>query len=149
MKKIMFIGKTTCGKTTLAEKLLFGNTTSRKTQAIERLQNIVDTPGEYIENPRLYRGILITSYDMDSVAMVQDVTDENSLFPPEFATAFNREVVGIITKMDLKTMDRQEEIAEEILKKAGAKKIFKVSVYDDNSLSDIKKYIFENEENIN
>lgn len=144
MKKIIFIGKTLSGKTTLAETLLYGSSKSRRTQSIEKLENIFDTPGQYIENPRLYNGILVTSYDMDSVAMIQDITDECSLFPPGFASAFNREVIGIITKMDLKQSDSQEKHIEDVLLKAGSQKIFKVSVKDENSLIELKKYIFEN-----
>lgn len=102
MKKVMIIGRSGSGKTTLIHNILYGKSNAKKTQSIERLHNLIDTPGEYIENPRLYRAILLTSYDVDSVVLVIDSEEDSSIFPPEFASAFNREVIGVVTKIDKK-----------------------------------------------
>lgn len=96
----MIIGRSGSGKTTLIHNILYGKSNAKKTQSIERLHNLIDTPGEYIENPRLYRAILLTSYDVDSVVLVIDSEEDSSIFPPEFASAFNREVIGVVTKID-------------------------------------------------
>lgn len=138
MKKIMLVGRTGSGKTTLAEVLQCGTATSRKTQAIEVLGNIYDTPGEFMENRRLYRALLVTSYDVDVVALVQDVEDPDSLFPPGFGTAFNRDVVGIITKAD-KAMPLEKAQAD--LRKAGARRIFVTSAKDQWGLEEIQAFI--------
>lgn len=138
MKKVMIIGRSGSGKTTLIHNLLYGRSDAKKTQSIERLNNLIDTPGEYIENPSLYRAILLTSYDADIVVMVADAQETSSIFPPEFASAFNREVIGVITKIDKTTNFSR---AEYFLKKAGAKKIFYTSSEDISTVEELKNYL--------
>lgn len=138
MKRVMLIGRTDSGKTTLADVLQKGYSEARKTQSIETVGTIVDTPGEFAENRRLYRALLITSYDTDVVAMVMDAGENHTLFPPNFALAFNREVIGIVTKKDL-TSDTT--YAESSLQKAGAKRIFIVSALSGEGMQDLKHYL--------
>lgn len=143
MKKMMLIGRTDCGKTTLAEVLKQGYATSRKTQSIERVGAIFDTPGEFVENRRLYRALIITSYDADVVAMVMDVDESHTIFPPNFASAFNRNVVGIVTKADKET---SIDYAVSCLKTAGAERIFITSALSGIGLDELKSYISCKEE---
>lgn len=138
MKKMMLIGRTDSGKTTLADVLQKGYSDARKTQSIERIGMVVDTPGEFVENRRLYRALLITSYDTDVVAMVMDATENHTLFPPNFAIAFNREVIGIVTKVD---KDANTDYAVSSLKKAGAEKVFIVSAVSGEGLEELKSYL--------
>lgn len=143
MKKMMLIGRTDSGKTTLADVLQKGYSDARKTQSIETVGAIVDTPGEFVENRRLYRALLITSYDTDVVAMVMDAGENHTLFPPNFALAFNREVIGIVTKKDLNT---DTSYAEASLKKAGAQRLFIVSAHTGEGLLELKQYLSHKEE---
>lgn len=138
MKKMMLIGRTDCGKTTLADVLEKGYSDARKTQSIERIGTVVDTPGEFVENRRLYRALLITSYDTDVVAMVMDAGENHTLFPPNFALAFNREVIGIVTKADI-VDDTEHAVAS--LKKAGAQRVFIVSALSGEGLTELKSYL--------
>ena len=140
MKKVMIIGRSGSGKTTLIHNILYGKSNAKKTQSIERLHNLIDTPGEYIENPRLYRAILLTSYDVDSVVLVIDSEEDSSIFPPEFASAFNREVIGVVTKIDKK---KEFCRAVEFLKKAGVKKIYYTSSKDLTTIEELKNYLLE------
>ncbi|SFN25876.1 ethanolamine utilization protein EutP [Proteiniclasticum ruminis] len=143
MKKMMLIGRTDSGKTTLADVLQKGYSDARKTQSIETVGTIVDTPGEFAENRRLYRALLITSYDTDVVAMVMDAGENHTLFPPNFALAFNREVIGIVTKKDLNS---DTAYAESSLLKAGAERLFIVSAHTGEGLEELKKYLSYKEE---
>lgn len=136
----MLIGRSGSGKTSLIQNLIYGENDAKKTQSIERMGNLIDTPGEYIENPRLYRAILLTSYDVDTVILVMDCEEHSSIFPPEFASAFNRQVIGVITKTDKKI---GEDKAREFLEKAGAEKIFAISNKDLDSLDELKKFLAE------
>ncbi|WP_300671340.1 EutP/PduV family microcompartment system protein [Desulfoluna sp.] len=125
MKKMMLIGESSVGKTTLIRVLSGDEFSTRKTQAVEFCGRFIDTPGEFLENRRFYPALITSSVDCEVVAMVQDATRISSLFPPQFATIFNRKVVGIITKVDVEgcNVDR----AERFLKNAGAKDIIRVS----------------------
>ncbi|WP_074910855.1 EutP/PduV family microcompartment system protein [Proteiniclasticum ruminis] len=140
---MMLIGRTDSGKTTLADVLQKGYSDARKTQSIETVGTIVDTPGEFAENRRLYRALLITSYDTDVVAMVMDAGENHTLFPPNFALAFNREVIGIVTKKDLNS---DTAYAESSLLKAGAERLFIVSAHTGEGLEELKKYLSYKEE---
>ena len=47
-KRILLVGRSGCGKTTLADTITHGSATYHKTQAITRVGNFIDTPGEYM-----------------------------------------------------------------------------------------------------
>lgn len=138
MKKMMLVGRTDSGKTTLAEVMKQGFSSSRKTQSIEHVGTIVDTPGEFVENRRLYRALIVTSYDTDVVALVMDVDENHTVFPPNFASVFNREVIGIVTKID---KEISTDYAVSCLKKAGASRIFITSALFGIGLDELKSYI--------
>lgn len=137
MKKLILIGRTGCGKTTLTQVLHDQNIDYKKTQAIEYSKNIIDTPGEYIENRALYRALIVSSADCDVIALLQDCTEEQSIFPPNFAAIFAKPVIGIITKTDL-CNDESYKKAENFLITAGVKNIFKTSSFNKNGINEIK-----------
>ena len=141
MKRLILIGKTGCGKTTLTQVLHDENIDYKKTQAIEYTKNIIDTPGEYIENRALYRALIVSSADCDIIALIQDCSQEESIFPPNFASIFAKPVIGIITKTDLCDDQKNYEKATNFLKIAGVGKIFKTSSLNKNGISEIKKVL--------
>ncbi|MGL5354913.1 MAG: EutP/PduV family microcompartment system protein, partial [Clostridium sp.] len=65
MKKVIFIGKTGCGKTTLCQSLDSEEIKYRKTQSVEIYNSSIDTPGEYLENRFYYKALIVTSADAD------------------------------------------------------------------------------------
>jgi len=141
LKRLILIGKTGCGKTTLTQVLHDENIDYKKTQAIEYTKNIIDTPGEYIENRALYRALIVSSADCDIIALIQDCSQEESIFPPNFASIFAKPVIGIITKTDLCDDQKNYEKATNFLKIAGVGKIFKTSSLNKNGISEIKKVL--------
>ena len=143
MKKLMLIGKTSCGKTTLIQAINEKIFLYKKTQTVEFIDGIIDTPGEYIESRFYYNALLVTSVDSDVIAMVQDCTVENSIFPPSFASRFAKPVIGIITKVDLCSDENKLKIAEEFLISAGVERIFKVSAYDRRGIENLKGYLIK------
>lgn len=141
MKTLMLIGKTSCGKTTLTQAINEEDLHYKKTQTVEIINGIIDTPGEYIENRSYYRALIVTSADSDIIAMIQDCTQEDSIFPPSFASIFAKPVIGIITKTELCYDESKLKIAEEVLLSAGAEKIFRISAFDRFGLEDLKDYL--------
>jgi ethanolamine utilization protein EutP len=112
-----------------------------KTQAIIYNDYIIDTPGEYIENPGLYRALIVSSADCDVIALLHDCTSEGSIFPPNFSSIFTKPVIGIITKSDLSKDEKDINIAKEILIRAGVQKIFKISAYNKIGIKEIIDYV--------
>ena len=141
MKKIMLIGSIGAGKTTLTQRLKDEIIEYKKTQAIEFNDYIIDTPGEYIDNRIYYNALIITSAEVDVIALVQDCTNESSSFPPGFGSMFNKQVIGICTKTDLCKIDEDLKRAKEFLSLAGAGEIFYLSSVNNKEIEELKKYL--------
>lgn len=139
MKKIILIGKSGSGKTTIVQALKEEEIKYKKTQSLEYSDNIIDSPGEYIENRRFYNALIITSLDCDIIGLVQDSTDAHNIFPPNFVSMFNKDSIGIITKTDKIGGDILR--AEEYLKSAGIKKIYETSAFTGEGIDEIRSLI--------
>ncbi|HBC97649.1 MAG TPA: ethanolamine utilization protein EutP [Clostridium sp.] len=141
MKTLLLIGRTGSGKTTFCQAMAGEKINYKKTQAPEFLKDaFLDTPGEYIEN-RLYSAISVLSADCDVIAIFQECTNLDIIFPPSFAGMFAKPLIGIITKMDLCEKNSDIERVEEILRMAGAERIFRISSLNRTGFKEIKEYI--------
>ena len=118
MKNIIFMGKTGCGKTT----------------------DSIDTPGEYIENRGFYNALIVAASDAKIIGVVYDATQERNYIAPGFASRFPKDVIGIITKINLAT-EQQIDYACEMLNMIGVNKIFKVDTIDNVGIDELFKYL--------
>lgn len=100
MKKIMIIGAVGAGKSTLVKALFDDKQPAAKTQSLVYRDWVIDTPGEYSENPLYYRSLMATSHEAAAILMVQDATRERNYFPPGFAGGFPVPALGAVTKID-------------------------------------------------
>lgn len=125
MKKIIFMGRTGCGKTSLTQAIRGRRIEYHKTQYINYHDVVIDTPGEYAENHHLGRALALYSYEADVVGLLLSATENYSLYGPNITCMANREVIGIVTKIDKE--DANPERAERWLRLAGCKKIFHLS----------------------
>ena len=92
MKKIILMGRSGCGKTTLTQALRGETICYHKTQYINHYDVIIDTPGEYAENQTLGRALALYSYEADVVGLLLSATEPYSLYPPNITCMVNREV---------------------------------------------------------
>lgn len=141
MDKIIFMGKTGCGKTTLCQKLNELEIRYRKTQAVEMYDNAIDTPGEYLENRNYYSALIMSAIDARLIALVADVTEEECYFPPNFAMTFTKPVIGILTKMGLATSEDHVAYLEKRLREAGVSEVFKIDTVTEYNLELLKHYL--------
>lgn len=142
LKKIIFMGKTKSGKTTLCQKLHDIAVSYRKTQAVEQYLNAIDTPGEYLENRHYYSALIISAADAKVIGIVADPTEEENFIPPAFAMTFSRPVIGIITKIGISD-EKQIKKAEQALKNGGISKIFKVDSILNTGLKELFDFLEE------
>ncbi|MCC5912248.1 MAG: EutP/PduV family microcompartment system protein [Clostridiaceae bacterium] len=138
MKKIILIGKSGNGKTSLSQRLNQQDLIYKKTQAMEFQKFILDTPGEYIENRRFYNALITGSVDCDVIGLLQAANESDHIFPPGFGNLFNKPIIGIITKTDLVATSVE---VEQHLQQAGVERIFKVSALTEEGLKELKDYL--------
>lgn len=127
--KILLIGGTGAGKTSLKQKLQRQALSYRKTQVLEFSDLFIDCPGEYLEIPRYYHVLIDASHRAAEVWALQDATRSRSYYPPNFASVFTKPVVGIVTKID--RAEAAPAKAEDYLRLAGLKgPLYRVSALD-------------------
>lgn len=143
MKKMILFGSTGAGKTTLCQRLNGQAINYKKTQVIEQLGEAIDTPGECVENRMRFRMLMVSSVEADVIALVQDCTKEESYFPPGFATAFPKPVIGIISKVDMAVAEEEIGRAKEFLAAAGVADIFCVSATAGSGFDKLRAYLEE------
>lgn len=142
MKKIIFMGKSRSGKTTLCQKLHELAICYRKTQAVEQYTHAIDTPGEYLENRHYYSALIVSAADAKVIGIVADPLEAENYIPPAFAMTFSRPVIGIITKITLAD-SKQIQKAENTLKNGGISKIFKIDSLEGIGLDPLFSYLEE------
>ncbi len=141
MKRIMLVGRISCGKTTLGQRLYGQTLTYKKTQTIELVGEAIDTPGEYMENRKLMNSLIVSAVDADLAVLLQSCTDEDSSYSPGQASMFSCPVIGVVTKIDL-APDRQSVAnAKELLELAGAEKVFAVSAITGEGMREFAEYL--------
>ena len=139
MKKIILIGRVAAGKTTLTQALRGEEIHYFKTQYINYLDTIIDTPGEYTELRQTSGALALYAYEADVVGLVLSANEPYSIFSPCITSLVNREVVGIISGID--KPDANIERVARWLKLAGCKRIFPVSAITGEGLSDILDFL--------
>ena len=144
MKKIILIGRVAAGKTTLTQALNGEKIHYYKTQYINYLDSIIDTPGEYTELRQTSGALALYSYEADVVGLVLSANEPYSIFSPCITSLVNREVVGIITGID--KPDGNVERVANWLKLAGCKKIFPVSAITGEGLKELIDFLKEDED---
>ena len=144
MRKLILIGRSESGKSTLIQALRHEEITYRKTQYVNYGQSIIDTPGEYVEDRQFGGALALYSCEADVIGLLMSATEPFSLFPPNLTGMATRPVIGIVTKCDRD--DAVPERAVGWLKLAGCKRIFLTSSYKHEGIEEILDYLsLENE----
>ena len=141
MKKIILIGRVAAGKTTLTQALRGEEIKYFKTQYVNYLDTVIDTPGEYTELRQTSGALALYSYEADVIGLVVSANEPFCVFPPNCVHHVNRDVIGIISGID--KSDANVPLAERWLKNCGLKqdKLFYVSSYTREGLDTIIDYL--------
>ncbi|OQB20821.1 MAG: Propanediol utilization protein PduV [Firmicutes bacterium ADurb.Bin182] len=143
MKRIMFIGKSGCGKTTLIQSLQKLPQEYKKTQTVETVGTAIDTPGEYMERKNLFFALTVTAMDAEQILFVIDCTDDMTTFMPGMNGFFCCPVAGAVTKIDCAASRQSIENAKDQLSVAGAGKIFCVSSVTGEGMDALRRYLLQ------
>lgn len=137
LKRLLLIGRSGCGKTTLTQALKGESVHYKKTQGMVLDNFLIDSPGEYAENHSLGAALALYSYEADIVGLLIAANDDYSLFPPCITCLVNREVIGIVTKIDKADPRR----AENWLRLSGCKDVFFVNSHTGEGIENIINHI--------
>ena len=146
MKKLILIGRVAAGKTTLTQALNGEEIHYYKTQYINYLDTIIDTPGEYTELRQTSGALALYAYEADVVGLVLSASEPYSIFSPCITSLVNREVIGIITGID--KPDARPDRVERWLRLAGCKRIFPVSAYTGEGLDALVEFLADDEKEL-
>lgn len=141
MKKIILVGRSECGKTTLTQALKGEKIRYHKTQYVNRFDVIMDTPGEYIQTKNLGNALAMYTFEADVVGMLIGAHEPYSLYPPCVTPVCNRPVIGIVTQINHK--DANPERAAGWLRLAGCEKVFFVDSKTGEGVWQIIDYLRE------
>ena len=146
MKKLILMGRSEAGKTTLKQALNGEKVHYYKTQYIHYNDVLIDTPGEYAQTKHLGYALALYAYEADVVGLLVSATEPYTLFPPNITCMVNREVIGIVTKIDLPTAN--VPLADRWLEIAGCTRIFHVNSLKGEGVAEILEYLKEDSEKI-
>ena len=135
------MGRSECGKTTLTQALKGEKIHYHKTQYINHFDVVIDTPGEYAQTHHLGYALALYSYEADVVGLLLAANEPYSLFPPNITCMVNRDVIGIVTKID--APDARPERAARWLRLSGCRRIFYVNSRTNEGVGEILEYLRE------
>ncbi|AFM02455.1 ethanolamine utilization protein [Desulfitobacterium dehalogenans ATCC 51507] len=139
-KRIMIVGPTQAGKSSLANIL---NDTSRplkKTQDVIYGRNTIDTPGSYIENPSMYKYLIATAQTASHVLLLIDSSRPVEVYPPGFAKTFTCPVIGVMTKIDLEP--ENAPLCTQQMQSIGVSgPYFRISLTDNTGVGELKEHL--------
>lgn len=140
-KRIMLIGPTGCGKTTLAHALDGTERPLRRTQDIIYGPKTIDTPGAYVENTWMYSHLIATAQNASHILILVDQSRRLEVYSPGFASSFTKPVVGVITKTDLAL--ENEHYGVQVLQRTGiTEPFFRISLPVGRGIGELKRYLF-------
>ena len=140
MKKIIVAGNVASGKTTLCQYLNGRKIEYKKTQSVEVINSMIDTPGEYFQQRRYLRALISCAVDTEVMIFVLDPTQEQSCLRVGLASTFLMDVIGVITKIDIAT-EEQISRGKELLRLAGTDKVFAVSAVTGEGMDILAEYL--------
>lgn len=141
MKKLILVGRSEAGKTTLTQALKGEKIHYHKTQYVNRFDVIIDTPGEYLQAKGYGNALAMYTFEADVVGILINACEPFSLFPPAVTPVCNRDVIGIITHINSPYADVPQ--ARRWLELAGCRTIFEVDSKTGEGVWQIIEYLRE------
>ncbi len=135
----MLFGRVGAGKTTLTQALRGEEIKYFKTQYVNYLDTVIDTPGEYTERRETSGALALYAYEADVVGLVLSANEPYSIFAPCLTSMVNREAVGIITGID--KPDANVERVARWLRLAGCKRVFPLSAITGEGVKELADFL--------
>lgn len=111
-KRIMIIGPSRSGKTTIANYLNGYTGSIKRTADVIYGENTMDVPSSYIENSWMYKHIIALAQDASKILILVDGANFSKVYSEGFAKLFSIPVIGVITKVDSNSFNKEKSIKQ-------------------------------------
>lgn len=139
MNKLILLGRSGAGKTTLTQALMEEDIHYAKTQDVKNGGFLIDTPGEYIQERHLGGAVAVFIYEADIVGLLMSADEPYSLYSPNSTSMCNRYVIGIVTGIDKEKANVPR--VTNWLKLAGVERIFYLSSFTGEGVKELKDFL--------
>lgn len=139
MKKMILMGRSEAGKTTLTQALKGEALHYHKTQYTNAYDVIIDSPGEYAETKRCGVGLACFSFEADVIALLMAADEPFSVFECDCQCWTNRPMIGIITRID--SPYANVEMVRNWMKNSGCDPIFEISSVTREGIEKLMDYL--------
>ena len=142
LPRVVVIGSTGSGKTSLLSALRFIEGVVKKTEMVQYSDAAIDTPGELLDACRF--GQIIESTRKARLALFVMDSSRPSSYPPGLGSAMNVKLIrlGVITKIDKSTKEQRIK-ATKALKEAGIGEVVECSSRTGEGIAELKSRIEE------
>ena len=141
MKKLLLMGRSEAGKTSLTQALRGEELHYVKTQYTSSGDDTIDSPGEYAESKCFSVGLACFSFEADVVAVVQAADEPFNLFSASLRYFILRPLIGIITKID--SPYANIPMVRQWMINAGCERIFLINNVTRDGIDELLEYLAE------
>lgn len=142
LRHIAFVGEVDAGKSALINMLIDQQAETGKTQApIFYPGQVIDTPGEFIENRSWNGALLSTIAAVKTIVVLQPANAKRFSAPSGLLHVYpNKQIVGVISKVD--ETDSDTSRAASLLQQNGIKGPYlETSIHDPDSIARLFEYL--------
>lgn len=146
-QRYVLVGPVGAGKTSLFNALNDDYSLAIKTQAVAfDQQGGVDTPGEFFNHPRLYRALISTTTEAETIIYVHAADDLICRLPTGLLEVYrNKQVIAVITKIDLPNVD-VPAIKKMLIEHGLKEPIFEICTHDPDSVQLLADFLKQDQQ---
>ena len=141
MKRVMVVGQTGAGKTSLLKALGVWEGRVRKTEALAYGPQCIDTPGEFFDIPMFFHVLIQASVKAAVILFLMDPLRPKHVVP-NFSRALRAPVIGVVSKADAAAPEAIET-AVQGLRESGVSEVYVVSSETGEGLAALSERIHE------
>lgn len=138
-RKIMIVGPTQSGKSTLANMLNGEDKPLRRTQDTVFGKEAIDVPASYIENRTYKHLIALAQNSADCVVLIVNQDKPTAEYSPGFSRVFTCPVIGVISKAGRNMQNR--EYCKNQLRRSGINPPYFLIDERGGQIEELKEYI--------
>ncbi|AQP53764.1 hypothetical protein CBF34_08425 [Vagococcus penaei] len=148
-KRILLIGTDNSGKARLASQLNCEMTEVKNRASLVYGKETIIVPETYLASPWMHKHIISLQQSVNLVVMIWTDQQTRKIYPPQFAKAFTKPVIGMISSQEATISKETLDLGEKNLQSMGVKQPYIVWSLDDQAqLKTVAQFILERREEL-